>query len=193
MNARRLYLRKWSACAMAQNRDEFAAILSRLSKVFAHLPPGSMDHFHIALGRIAGYVATLQATVKHAASDDVVFGAISMFHKTMGARIGALGSIPNQKLAEIMRQTYGHVHNNMERLKKFKGDPVNFYTLIFTSLVAISKIVLTYDGDKEPEFIHKIGYALVNQDPPVCANLQMNDSAMQWEAIGRLASILHGM
>ena len=178
---------------MAQNRDEFAAILSRLSKVFAHLPPGSMDHFHIALGRIAGYVATLQATVKHAASDDVVFGAISMFHKTMGARIGALGSIPNQKLAEIMRQTYGHVHNNMERLKKFKGDPVKFYTLIFTSLAAMSKIVLTYDGVKEPEFIHSIGHALVGKSHPVSLGDRIDDQAMQWEAIGRLASILHGM
>jgi hypothetical protein len=178
---------------MAQNRDEFAAILGKLSRVFAHVPHGSEDQFHIALRRIAGYVATLQASVKSAANDDVVFGAISKFHKDMGDRIGALGSIPNRELAGIMQKTYGHVHNNIGKLQKLKSNPVQFYTLIFTSLAAISTIVLTYDGPKEPEFIHRIGYALVNQDPPVCANLQMNDSAMQWEAIGRLASILHGM
>jgi len=176
---------------MAQNRDEFAAILGKLSRVFAHVPHGSEDQFHIALRRIAGYVATLQASVESAANDDVVFGAISKFHKTMGDQIGALGSIPNRELAGIMQQTYGHVHNNIGKLQKLKSNSIQFYTLIFQSLAKISKIVLTYDGSQEPEFIHSIGHALVGKSHPMSLGDRLNDQAMQWEAIGRLATILH--
>ena len=178
------------------DHKHFVAIIQEVGTLLNQKPTGSTAIFLKARGEVSNIINYMVEELKVNSTPAETHRAIRNFSEKMGTRIAGLRDVYIE-LYNLLQSTHTHVANGVILLGDHIDNEVKFYSIIADKLTLISGILKDFK-DAKPEhanqtaLIHKIGHAL-NPSQTLTMKSQAaltTDTALQWEAINRLATIV---
>ena len=178
------------------DHKHFVAIIENVGALLKQTPTGSTATFINVRGEVSKIINYMIAELKVNSTPAGTHRAIRNFSEKMGTRISGLRFVYTE-LYNLLQSTHTHVAKGVILLGDHIDNEVKFYSIIADQLTIISGILKDFK-DAKPEhanqtaLIHEIGHAL-NPSQTLTMKSQAaltTDTALQWEAINRLATIV---